>query len=237
VEAAGVVEAFGAGVTELRPGERVAYVQALGAYVDRRVIAADRLLKLPDKADDRVAAASLVKGLTAHYLLRTTHAVGEGETILVHAAAGGVGLLLCQWAKQLGTRVLGTVGSEEKARRAAAHGCDLPIVYTHEDFRLAQHRGAPDRLDLLDRRAGDLQPVVRRELAPELGLGEIRLPMHEAHCRRSELLRHQHDVDRIVLIAVPQVGGDGDGTHQNQGLQHSKSPVQKVHRRILSGKS
>src|SRR5438876_1142751 len=80
-------------------------VQALGAYADRRVIAADRLLKLPDQVDDRVAAASLVKGLTAHYLLRTTHAVAEGETILVHAAAGGVGLLLCQWAKQLGARI------------------------------------------------------------------------------------------------------------------------------------
>jgi NADPH2:quinone reductase len=134
MEAAGIVEAVGAGVEEVRPGDRVAYVQALGAYADRRVVAAERLLKLPDGIDDRVAAASLLKGLTAHYLVHTTHVVRPGETILVHAAAGGVGLLLCQWAKHLGARVIGTAGSEEKARIAAAHGCDLPIVYTREDF-------------------------------------------------------------------------------------------------------
>src|ERR1700733_9744180 len=134
-EAAGVVEAVGSGVTELKPGDRVAYGSApVGAYGEARLIAADRLLKLPDGIDDKRAAAMMLKGLTVQYLIRQTYKVKRGDTILCHAAAGGVGLILCQWAKHLGATVIGTVGSDDKAAIAKAHGCDHPIVYTREDF-------------------------------------------------------------------------------------------------------
>jgi NADPH:quinone reductase len=134
-EAAGVVEAVGAGVSDLKPGDRVAYGAApVGSYAEARLIPADRLLKLPDAIDDRRAAAMMLKGLTTQYLVRQTYKVKKGDTILVHAAAGGVGLILCQWAKHLGATVIGTVGSDEKAKLAKAHGCDHPIVYTREDF-------------------------------------------------------------------------------------------------------
>jgi NADPH:quinone reductase len=148
-EAAGVVEAVGSAVRDLAPGDRVAYSSLpIGAYADRRCMSADRLVKLPDGLSDDVAAAIMTKGLTAHYLLFTTFPVKRGDTILVHAAAGGVGLLLCQWAKQLGATVIGTVGNEEKAALARRHGCDHAILYTREDFaaavkRLTQGRGVP----------------------------------------------------------------------------------------------
>jgi NADPH2:quinone reductase len=133
-EAAGVVEAVGPGVRELRAGDRVAYALHPGAYAELRNLPADRLVRLPDDIDDRTAAAAMLKGLTAHYLVRRTHRVQPGETVLIHAAAGGVGLLACQWAKHLGATVIGTVGSEEKAALAAAHGCDHPVRYDREDF-------------------------------------------------------------------------------------------------------
>jgi NADPH:quinone reductase len=134
MEAAGVVEAVGAGVREVRPGDRVAYSSApIGAYADMRLMPSDRLVPLPDDVSDEIAAAIVTKGLTAHYLLFTTYPVTPSGTILVHAAAGGVGLLLCQWAKHLGARVIGTVGSAEKAAIARAHGCDATILYREED--------------------------------------------------------------------------------------------------------
>jgi NADPH2:quinone reductase len=143
-EAAGVVEAVGPGVTEFKPGDRVAYGSApVGAYAEARLIAADRLLKLPDGIDDKRAAAMMLKGLTVQYLVRQTYKVTKGDTILCHAAAGGVGLILCQWAKHLGATVIGTVGSDEKAAIAKAHGCDHPVVYTRDDFvkRVAEITG------------------------------------------------------------------------------------------------
>jgi NADPH2:quinone reductase len=134
-EGAGVVEEVGAGVTDLKPGDRVAYgVSPLGAYAEARLIPADRLLKLPDSIDDRTAAAMMLKGLTAQYLIRQTYRVKAGDTILLHAAAGGVGVILSQWAKHLGATVIGTVGSEDKAKLAKAHGCDHTILYNKEDF-------------------------------------------------------------------------------------------------------
>jgi NADPH2:quinone reductase len=134
-EAAGVVEAVGPGVTDLKPGDRVAYgTGALGAYAQVRVMEAARLVPLPAKIDDRTAAAMMLKGVTAQYLLRQTIVVERGDTILFHAAAGGVGLIACQWAKHLGATVIGTAGSEEKARLARASGCDHVIVYSKEDF-------------------------------------------------------------------------------------------------------
>lgn len=134
MEGAGIVEAIGPGVTDIAPGDRVGYGSApLGAYGEQRLIPADRLIKLPDWLDDRTAAGLLLQGLTAQYLLRQTYPVKAGDTILIHAAAGGVGLLVCQWAQALGATVIGTVGSPEKAALARAHGCDHTILYREED--------------------------------------------------------------------------------------------------------
>jgi len=134
-EAAGVVEEVGPGVTDLKSGDRVAYGNSpLGAYSEARVMPADRLIALPKGIADRQAAAMMLKGLTTQYLIRQIFKVKHGDTILFHAAAGGVGLIACQWAKSLGATVIGTVGSEEKAKLAKAHGCDYPIIYTREDF-------------------------------------------------------------------------------------------------------
>jgi len=135
LESAGVVEAVGPGVTEIAAGDRVACVAGPdGAYAEARNVPAARAVKLPDSIDERTAAAMMVRGMTARYLLHDTYAVRPGDAILVHAAAGGVGLILCQWAKHLGATVIGTVSTDEKAAIARAHGCEHPIVYTREDF-------------------------------------------------------------------------------------------------------
>jgi NADPH:quinone reductase-like Zn-dependent oxidoreductase len=135
MEAAGKVIDVGEGVVGILPGDRVAYAcPPVGAYAQVRTMKADQLVVLPPHVSDEIAAAVMLKGMSAEYLLRRTVRVRRGDAILVHAAAGGVGLLLCQWAKHLGATVIGTVSSEEKARLARAHGCDHPIVYTAEDF-------------------------------------------------------------------------------------------------------
>lgn len=135
MEAAGTILEAGPGVHGLLPGDRVAYACAPpGAYSRLRTMDADLLVPLPDWLDETTAAAGLLKGMTAEFLLHRVHAVKAGDTILVHAAAGGVGTLLCQWARHLGATVIGTVGSEEKARVARANGCAFPVVYTREDF-------------------------------------------------------------------------------------------------------
>ena len=136
MEAAGVVEDVGDGIAHLLPGDRVAYAcPPPGAYVGVRTMDAAHVVLVPDEVDDESAAALMLKGMTAAYLLHRTHRVRAGETVLVHAAAGGVGLYLCQWARALGARVVGTVSSEDKARLARAHGCELPIVT--RDYRFA----------------------------------------------------------------------------------------------------
>ena len=134
VEGAGVIETIGPDVANLSVGDRVAYGGPIGGYAEVRLIPADRLVKLPDAISFEQAAAMMLQGMTAEMLLRRVHEVRAGETILVHAAAGGVGLILCQWAKALGATVIGTVGSDEKAELVRAHGCDHPIVYTRQDF-------------------------------------------------------------------------------------------------------
>ena len=135
LEGSGTVEAVGAGVTHVAPGDRVAYAGGpLGAYSQERLIPADRLIRLPDNIDFTTGAAMMLQGLTAAYLLRRTFPVKAGDTVLIHAAAGGVGLIACQWAKALGATVIGTVSTEAKAELARAHGCDHPILYTRENF-------------------------------------------------------------------------------------------------------
>jgi NADPH:quinone reductase len=134
-EAAGIVEEVGPGVSDVKAGDRVAYGNSpAGAYSEVRVMPADRLIVLPKGITDQQGAAMMLKGLTAQYLIRQIFKVKKGDTILFHAAAGGVGLIACQWAKSLGATVIGTVGSDEKAKLAKDHGCDYPIVYTREDF-------------------------------------------------------------------------------------------------------
>lgn len=134
LEAAGVVEAVGEGVDNLQVGDRIAYgAGPLGAYSERANVPANRVGKLPDSVSDDVAAAIMLKGMTARYLLRATYEVKPGDTILFHAAAGGVGLIACQWASALGATVIGTVGSPEKGELAKANGCDHVINYSNED--------------------------------------------------------------------------------------------------------
>lgn len=135
LEAAGVVEAVGEGVTDLRAGQRIAYgTGPLGAYSSERLMPAEKAIAIPDSIADETAAAMMLKGLTAQYLLRQTYAVKSGDTILIHAAAGGVGLIAGQWAKHLGATVIGTAGSEEKAALAKAHGYDHVILYRKENI-------------------------------------------------------------------------------------------------------
>ncbi len=134
LEAAGVVEALGEGVTNLKVGDRVAYGNGpIGAYSEARNAPANRVSRIPDGIDDETAAAMMLKGMTVRYLLRETHKVKSGDTILLHAAAGGIGLIATQWAKALGATVIGTVGSEEKAKLAREAGCDHVILYRQED--------------------------------------------------------------------------------------------------------
>jgi NADPH2:quinone reductase len=133
-EGAGIVEEIGPGVWEVKPGDRVAYAGPVGAYAEERLVAAHRLVPLPEDVDDRVAAAAMLKGMTAQYLLRRTHRVEAGETILLHSAAGGVGLIAAQWAKSLGASVIGTVSTDAKAALAREAGCDHVVVTSRESF-------------------------------------------------------------------------------------------------------
>ena len=157
LEAAGVVEAVGDAVEGFQAGDRVAYgAGPLGAYAQERVMPADRLVRIPPEIGDRTAAAMMLQGMTVEYLLRRTYPVRPGDTILLHAAAGGVGLIACQWARHLGATVIGTVGSDEKAELARAHGCDHPVVYTRESFvervrELTGGRGVPVVYDSVGR--------------------------------------------------------------------------------------
>ncbi len=149
LEAAGVIEAVGKGVEDLSEGDRVAYAAPpIGAYAEARVMPARKAVKLPDAIEDRQAAAMMLQGMTTEYLLRRCFSVKKGQTILFHAAAGGVGLMACQWAKHLGATVIGTVGGKEKAELAKAHGCDHTILYNEESFvdrvkELTDGKGVP----------------------------------------------------------------------------------------------
>src|SRR3954467_9567628 len=134
VEGAGVVDAVGPEVINVKEGDRVAYAGPVGGYAEERLIDADRVVKLPDEISTEQAAGMMLQGMTAQMLLRSVFPVHEGDTILVHAAAGGVGLIMCQWAAALGATVIGTVGTEEKAELAREHGCAHPLVYSEQDF-------------------------------------------------------------------------------------------------------
>ncbi|WP_207455723.1 quinone oxidoreductase [Azospirillum sp. SYSU D00513] len=224
-EGTGVVEAVGPDVTTLKPGDRVGYaVPFVGAYAEARVMPADRLIPLPSWIEDRQAAAMLLQGMTAQFLLRSTYAVQPGDTILVQAAAGGVGLILCQWAKHLGATVIGTVSSDEKAELAKAHGCDHAIVYTRENFvarvrELTDGKGVPvvydgvgkttfmDSLDCLRPRglmvlfgaaSGAVPPLDLQTLAAKGSLYVTRPTLFTYVAQRDELMASAADLFEVV---------------------------------------
>jgi NADPH2:quinone reductase len=145
-EAAGTVTEVGSEVTTVQPGDRVVYTGVIGAYAEYAAVPADRLVHVPDKITDQQAAAAMLQGMTAHYLVNSTYPLKKGETVLIHAAAGGVGLLLVQMARSIGARAIGTVGTEEKAKLAREAGADEVILYTQKDFevetkRLTENKG------------------------------------------------------------------------------------------------
>src|SRR5438094_1520977 len=251
LEAAGVVEEVGPGVTGLRPGDRVVYAGGpIGAYADERVMPADRLVPVPAGITDQQAAAMMLKGMTAWYLVRRTHPIKRGETILIHAAAGGVGLIVCQWAKHLGATVIGTVSSDEKAAVARAHGCDHPIVYTREDFaeRVREITGGEGvavvydsvgkatfeaSLRCLRRRgvmasfgeaSGDPDPVPPRRLG---ALGSIYLThpsVSNYTATRAELLTAAHDL--FAMVAAGKIKIEISSTYPLQDASRAHSDIE-----------
>ena len=183
MEGAGVVEAVGEGVDSLAVGDRIAYAAPpVGSYAEERLMPAEKVVKVPAGIDSRQAAAMMLQGMTVEYLLRRTYPVQPGETILFHAAAGGVGLIACQWARHLGATVIGTVGSDEKAELARAHGCDHPIVYTRENFtervrELTDGAGVPVVYDAVGRDtfAGSLDCLRPRGMLVSFGQSSGRI--------------------------------------------------------------
>ncbi len=177
LEGAGIVEAVGPDVTDLAAGDRIAYASPpMGAYAEVRLMTAANVVKVPESVDDETAAAMMLKGMTAEYLLRRTYEVKPGDTILFHAAAGGVGLIACQWAKALGATVIGTVGTDAKAETARTHGCDHPIVYTRENFvdrvrEITDGKGVPVVYDSVGRTTfeGSLDCLQPRGLMASFG--------------------------------------------------------------------
>lgn len=188
VEAAGIVEAVGAGVTHVAPGDRVAYTGSpLGAYSTERVMPAAPLVKLPESISGETAAAMMMRGLTTAYLLRRIYPLQSGMTVLIHAAAGGVGLIFCQWAKLLGLTVIGTVSTEAKAELARAHGCDHIIHYTREDVakrvrEITNGAGVPVVYDSVgkDTFAGSLDSLGKRGLLVCVGTASGPVPPIDA---------------------------------------------------------
>lgn len=182
VEAAGVVEAVGAGVGWVAPGDRVAYLAGPGAYATERVVPADRLVRLPDSLDDRTAAGGWLKGMTAAALILRTYPVAAGETVLVHAAAGGVGLIMCQWLAALGATVIGVVSTDAKAAVARAHGCHHVIVASREDFvarvrELTGGKGVPVVFDSVGRSTFDGSLDCLRPLGTMVSFGNASGPV------------------------------------------------------------
>lgn len=225
MEGAGVVEAVGEGVTELISGDRVAYAGLPpGAYAEVRIMPADRLVKLPESISTRQAASMMLQGMTARYLLHGCYHVTAGDRILIHAAAGGVGLIVCQWAKYIGATVIGTVGSPEKADLALGHGCDYAILYRDEDFvqrvkEITEGKGVDvvydsvgqftfmKSLDCLrpmgmmvtfGQSSGSIPPIDTGILAAKGSLFLTRPSLMAYTAQREDLLAHAHDLFEVV---------------------------------------
>jgi NADPH:quinone reductase len=231
-EAAGVIEAVGPDVADLKVGDRIAYANGpLGAYAEQRLLPADRVVPLPATITDDQAAAMMLQGMTAQYLLRRTYRLQPGDTILVHAAAGGVGLILCQWAKSLGATVIGTVSTDEKAALAKANGCTHPIVYTREDFHarlmeITDGRKVPVVYDsvgvdtfaksldclaplgmmvLFGQASGPVPPLDLGQLAAKGSLFVTRPTLFTYTAKRSDLLATAQDLFDVVASGAVKI--------------------------------
>lgn len=228
MEGAGVVDKVGEGVIELKKGDRVAYAGVLGAYAQERCIPADRLVPLPDAISTHDAAGMMLQGMTARYLLKGCYPVGPGTTLLITAAAGGVGSILCQWAKHLGATIIGLVGSEEKAETARKNGCDHPILYRDVDFVAAVREltngegvdvaydsvGQATFLKTLDcvrpmgtivpfgQSSGDIEPFDLRLLSSKGSLFLTRPSLMDYTRKREDLLAHAKDLFDVVTTGV-----------------------------------
>ena len=257
MEGAGVVEEVGQGVDGLQPGDRVGYAGGpIGSYAQERNVPAARLVKLPDTIADQSAAALMLKGLTTHYLLRRCYEVREGDTILVHAAAGGVGLLMCQWAKHLGATVIGTVSTKEKAELAQAHGCDHPVLYGDEDFvarvrELTNGEGVPVVYDSVGRdtfsasldclqplglmvtfgqSSGSVPPVPVHELTAHGSLFLTRPTLATYTATREQLLANAAELFDVVSTGVVKIE-----INQTYPLQNAQQAHRDLESRQTTG--
>lgn len=256
MEAAGIVEETGEGVTEVAIGDRVAYSMVVGSYAEERIIDARHLVKIPDSIDDKTAATMMLKGLTAHYLLFRTYPVKQGDTILVYAAAGGVGLMLCQWAKHLGATIIGCVGSQEKADLAMANGCDHIIFYRTENIaervrELTNGEGVPVVYDAIGQQTfeasldclrpfgvmvsygnitGQVEPFSPKILAPKGSLYVTR-PTLATHVSTRELLLEGAE----RLIDVISNGIVKNNVHQNYALKDTAVAHRDMEARKTTG--
>ena len=223
-EAAGIVTAVGNEVNDVKPGDRVAYTGVRGSYAEYAAVPADRLVAIPDQVDFETAAAAMLQGMTAHYLSHSTYPIQRGDTVLIHAAAGGVGALLVQMAKRLGARVIGTVGNAEKAQRARAAGADEVIIYSEQDFetetkRLTNNEGVhvvydgvgkatfDKDLNILRMRgylvlfggaSGEVPPFPLSQLSQKGSLYVTRPSLHHYILSRAELEQRAGDVMKMI---------------------------------------
>jgi NADPH2:quinone reductase len=247
VEAAGVVEQVGSAVSGIKVGDRVVYASmSVGAYSDRRCMPADRLIPIPAGLDDRMAVAALNKGLTAHFLSHTTHVIAAGETILVQAAAGGVGMILCQWAKHMGARVIGTVGDPAKQAFALAHGCDSVVLSTATDWvesvrDLTDGRGVAVAYDAVGPATfdGSLRCLARRGLLVSFGTASGPLPpldlfrlnaMGSLYVTSPGFADHTPDRAELLARAADLFAAIADGTLRIPiGATYALSDVARAH--------
>lgn len=254
LEGAGVIEAVGRGVNGLKVGDRVCYAGASGAYSQVALLPAARLLKIPAGISDEQAASMMLKGMTAQYLVRQTYRVSKGDTILIHAAAGGVGLIVCQWAKHLGATVIGTVSTPAKARLAKEHGCDHPIIYTKDNFaervkKITKGEGLPvvydsigkatfeQSLDCLRRRglmvsfgnsSGPVPPFAPAMLGAKGSLFLTRPSLPDYTATRPELEATARDLFKVVRSGAVKIE-----VNQHYPLEE----VAKAHRDLESRKT
>ena len=257
LEAAGTVEALGDGVTNLKIGDRVAYCSGpIGAYAEANNILAGRAVKIPSGISDETAAAALLKGLTAHYLLKLTYAVQPGQTILVHSAAGGVGLIACQWAKHLGATVIGTVGSDDKAAFARANGCAHVLNLTNEDWskqtrELTGGTGVPVVYDSIgkDTFSGSLDCLAVRGMMVSFGNSSGAVPAFEPgllsakgslYLTRPSLMNYTRTVKELQdgaddLFAVIGSGAVKITINQRFPLAEAREAHEALHSRATTG--
>jgi len=251
VEAAGVVEAVGDGVTDVGPGDRVVYGGLpVGGYAEIRNLPAARLLKLPEAISPRLAAAALLRGLTAHMLLYRVFSLQAGQTVLIHAAAGGVGLILTQWAKRLGAVTIGTVGSEEKATLAKAHGLDHAICYRQTDFVAAVRDltgglGVDFAVDGIGGATLAQTVTALRPFGVVASIGQAGgmippLDVHSLKCvslARPSVLAYVSDLKTYREAAAALFGVLADGLHVEIGSEFPLSEAAKAHMALEAGKT